>query len=262
MMNNRVLLLTACITPDGMAYTALQNPKIREAQYLNALNWYLANTDFRIVLCENTNYKLPLDYSIYIENGRLEYLTFDGNNNFDKSRGKGIGEALIIQHAIKKSKFIAEADVIMKMTGRQILKNINFVVRHCLDSHCVYANLLKMNLGIMVALSQFFICHKSFYEDYFFNGIEKLDDSRFYYFEHLLYDSMQRWKHDGNGQISEFWMPLFIDGISGSLNKPVPSSKHFWAVALLKYIMHKVGIYKIHKHAYFTDQQIREFWHL
>lgn len=258
-MSNRVLLLTACITPGGMAYTALQNPKIREEQYLNALNWYLANTDFRIVLCENTNYQLPKKYEGFINAYRLEYLTFDGNNNFDKSRGKGIGEALIIQYAIQHSKFIAEADVIMKMTGRQILKNINFVSNHCTDDSCVYANLLKMNLGIMEAQSQFYICHKSFYTDCFFKGIDKLDDSRFYYFEHLLYDSIQMWKKNKKGSNSEFWMPLRIEGMSGSFGKPIPKSSFPWAKSLIKYLMHKMGIYKSFNNGIFTDQQVREF---
>jgi hypothetical protein len=136
-MDNKVLLLTACITPGGMIYTALQDPKEREKQYLNALRWYLANTEFPIVLCENTNYQLPDEFLPYIDKGRLEYLTFDGNNSFDKSKGKGLGEALIIKYAIENSHLISKTNVIMKMTGRQILHNINFISKYSQRTNCI-----------------------------------------------------------------------------------------------------------------------------
>lgn len=257
-MNRKVLLLTACITPAGMAYTALQNPRIREKQYLDALRWYIENTDLSIVMCENTGYQLPPEFTEFINKGRLEYLTFNGNNSFDKSRGKGAGEALIIQHAIKYSKFIADADAIMKMTGRQILKNINFIQRHCGKSNWIYVNNGRYHLHIRFAFSQFYICPKSFYEEYFFKGIGQLDDSKFYYFEHLLADSITKWKDDGRGGVSEFWMPLFIEGTSGSCNTPLEHPSFPWVRSVLKYLMHKCGIYKKMSFGFFTEQQVRQ----
>ena len=258
-MNKRVLLLTACVTPAGMAYTALQDPHERERQYLNALSWYIKNTSLRIVMCENTNYQLPQEFSAFIKNGRLEYLTFNGNNSFDKSRGKGVGESLIIQHAIKYSKFIADADVIMKMTGRQILKNINFIVHHCTKDNCIYANNGRYYLNLRFAFSQFYICPKSFYKEYFLKGISRLDDSKFYYFEHLLADSIAEWKADGRGGSSEFWMPLLIDGTSGSCNAPLEHPSFPWLRSVLKYWLHRCGIYKKMPFGFFSEQQVRQF---
>lgn len=258
-MDNKVLLLTACITPGGMVYTALQDPKEREKHYLNALRWYLANTEFPIVLCENTNYQLPDEFQPYIDKGRLEYLTFDGNNSFDKSKGKGLGEALIIKYAIENSHLISKTNVIMKMTGRQILVNIGFVAEHCSGKDCVYANMAKENLGIMEALSQFYICPKSFYTNCFFSGINKLNDSRFYYFEHLLYDSMKEWKNNKKGKISEFWMPLKIKGVSGSSNTPLEIRSFAWLRSLARFILHKMGVYRQFANGIFTDEQIKEF---
>lgn len=258
-MDNKVLLLTACITPGGMIYTALQDPKEREKQYLNALRWYLANTEFPIVLCENTNYQLPDEFLPYIDKGRLEYLTFDGNNSFDKSKGKGLGEALIIKYAIENSHLISKTNVIMKMTGRQILHNINFISKYSQRTNCIYANCCKQNLGIMEAFSQYYICPKELYTKIFLKDIGKLNDSRFYYFEHLLYDSMVLWKQDGYGNFSEFWMPLKIEGVSGSRNEPLSMKSFPWLRSLLKFLMHKVGYYRQFDNGIFTDSQIREY---
>lgn len=258
-MSNKVLLLTACVTPGGMAYTALQDSTERERQYLNALRWYLSNTEFPIVMCENTSYQLPAEFKPYIDSGRLEFLSFDGNNSFDKSRGKGLGEALIINYAIDHSRLIAQADIIMKVTGRQILRNIVFVVKHSTNPNCVYANMCKQNLGIMAALSQFYICPKTFYTKYFLSDIDKLDDSRFYYFEHLLYDSMALWKQDKAGCISEFWMPLKIEGVSGTQNKPLERRSMPWLRSIVRYLVHKFNWFRQGDNGIFTEAQIREF---
>ena len=94
-----VILLTGCINPNGMKYTALQDPKEREKQYIEAIGFYLRKTSLPIVFCENTNYIPFANYfSEHKKSGRFEYLTFDGNS-YDKNKGKGFGEALIVDYA-------------------------------------------------------------------------------------------------------------------------------------------------------------------
>ena len=39
-----ILLLTACINPDGMPFTCLADVGVRKKQYIEALNFYLKNT--------------------------------------------------------------------------------------------------------------------------------------------------------------------------------------------------------------------------
>ena len=36
-----VILLTACVNPNGMSKTVLQDVELRRKQYVNALNFYL-----------------------------------------------------------------------------------------------------------------------------------------------------------------------------------------------------------------------------
>lgn len=126
MKNKFVLLLTACVNPSGMSATKIQNINVRRKQYEKALRFYLDETSFPVVFCENTEYDFSNEYKNYIDSGRLEYITFNGNN-YDKSRGKGYGEALIILYALNHSNLIKESKYIFKITGRVIIRNIEYI---------------------------------------------------------------------------------------------------------------------------------------
>ena len=110
---DNVLFLTACVNPGGMAYTKLQDGNVRLLQYKKALDWYLGHSDLPILVVENTMTDFSADYQSYIDSGRLEYLTFDGNQ-FDKSKGKGYGEMLIMKYGMEHSRFLKEAKRVTK----------------------------------------------------------------------------------------------------------------------------------------------------
>ena len=124
-----IILLTGCINPKGMAFTTLSDQEERKAQYINAIRYYLSNTSFKIVFSENSGTDISHFFQDSIESGRMEYLTFNGNQ--DKKRGKGYGECEIIEYAIKKSKLIhsSKEQRIAKITGRLIIKNIKGILR-------------------------------------------------------------------------------------------------------------------------------------
>ena len=103
-----ILFLTACVNPNGMAYTKLNNPEVRLQQYKDALDWYLDHTDMKILLVENSGTDISSSYQKQIGEGRLEFLCFDGNN-YDRFRGKGYGEAAIIAYGIAHSRLLKSA---------------------------------------------------------------------------------------------------------------------------------------------------------
>ena len=120
-----IILLTGCINPNGMAFTALTDATIRLKQYVTAINYYLNNTNYPIVFSENSGTSINSYFNSYNNNKRLELLSFKGNNN--KDRGKGYGEAEIIDYALKKSLIIESHKnncSIIKITGRLIVRNI------------------------------------------------------------------------------------------------------------------------------------------
>lgn len=136
------ILLTACVNPSGMSHTILQNPETRAEQYKKALDFYIKGTNVPIVFCENTMYDMSPEYRQYIDSGRLEYLTFDGNN-YDKNRGKGYGEALIMGYAIQHSDIICNSKYVIKITGRIIISDIK---RYTSSPLYLLDNLFRSNI--------------------------------------------------------------------------------------------------------------------
>jgi len=221
-MNNKckedVLLLTACVQPNGMSNTVLQDPRIRESQYLDAINYYLLHTKYRIVVVENSNY----DFSTKItDKTRVEFLTFDGNQ-YDKKLGKGYGEGLILKYALFHSRFISKNTRVVKITGRLIVTNINQLLFLHRGRNSIYANNEKVN-NKMRCITKVVIYPYKFLTDYFIPESVRINDSSYHYFEHITYECARKWKCDGTGRFSEFWLPIKIIGISGTSGKTLSS---------------------------------------
>lgn len=209
-----ILLLTGCISPGGMTYTTLENQEERKKQYVSAIRFYLTNTTYPIVFTENSGTDISNLFLDYINAGRMEYLTFQGNN--DKKRGKGFGEAIIIQYALENSKIIQSAQNlslrIAKITGRLIIRNIKRIV-------CLH-NLLLSKRTVICAInselsfpdSRFIIAQTDFFYS-FLKKKGKINDSTGYFFEHALCDTI---KEESSFPFSPFLYKPNITGISGS----------------------------------------------
>ena len=210
MKRRYIILLTACVNPCGMPFTVLNDKSERLRQYREALDFYLRETTLPIVFCENTLCDFSEDYKEHITAGRLEYITFDGNN-FDKSKGKGYGEALIMEEAFRISKLLGQCDFVVKITGRLIVRNISQLVkdnrRMITDTIQTFYPHDNMTDSRLVILPKSF-CHKDFLAKK-----NSINDTQGYFFEHLLYDTIiSRKKYVF---VPFLHVPL-IDGMSGS----------------------------------------------
>lgn len=240
-MKEPVILLTACINPNGMAYTVLQNSEERLRQYRKALDWYLAHVMNKIVFVENTGYDISPFYEIYIESGQLEVITFQGND-FDKSKGKGYGEALMIEYAIKNSKFLKGGAFVVKITGRLVIENFKELIHAMKSSECIFASLVRGKYG-MERKSFFFGAPTKFLTDYFLSDKDKINDNAGVYFENHLFNKSLEWVKDG-GKAKEFKRPILVNGISGSNGEKYPTEQYPYLKAWLRYYLHKLPIYK------------------
>lgn len=225
-----------------MSKTTLQDKDKRLAQYKTALDWYLQNTDIKIVFAENTCFDISNDYTEYTKQGRLEILTFDGNN-YDKNLGKGFGEALIIEYAFKYSHLIKSAKDVLKVTGRLIIKNINQLLNNSRQG-ILYCNLVKASSRKNTGYSIFFRAPKSFFTECFLKNINLINDETLYYFEHYLNDCCITWQKDGNVW-KEFWLPIQICGQSGTSGAYYKTDFSMYIKQFVRYVAHKCGIYKI-----------------
>jgi len=242
MQINTILLLTACVNPGGMSYTQLNNPDKRRQQYENALNWYLTNTTLPILFVENSGTEIEIGDSLFANSNRLEMLTFNGND-YDKTLGKGYGEAKILQYAFEHSQMLKNKDaasLIIKMTGRFVCKNIEAISKRYQNLQTIYANIDKDDWGGNVAISNIVIAPALFWTDYFLLSKEKLNDSKRYHFEHLLYDSICAWKSKGYKH-REFWMLPEMEGFSGTTGSKTYSSNKRNIYGKIMYILHKLG---------------------
>lgn len=191
--NESILFLTACVHPNGMIDTKLQDGDIRLKQYLEAIDFYLQHTTLKILVVENTEVDIGSFYNEEIGMDRMECLTFNGND-FDKKLGKGYGEGLIIDYAFKHSQFIKCCRFIIKVSGRHKVLNINKLI-------FLSEPFLNRNENLIVcevskkkrfAKSDFFISAKSFYISFLIADLKRVNDSQSIWFEHVLFDCIER----------------------------------------------------------------------
>jgi len=230
---NPVILLTACVNPGGMSSTRLQDTEIRLEQYKQALSFYLSETPYKILFVENTQYDFSHDFISYINSGKLEYLTFAGNN-YNASLGKGFGEAQILLHAINNSHFLKDASVIIKITGRIIVENV-------MQLYSMVNISAKKNVMIAcnirpskkLGTSTFFVCKKKFLINYFFPHINQINDANHIWFEHILYKAIIQCQRS-HGKCLIFPRPIKIKGIAGTTSLSYPKTK--WTDYILSFM--------------------------
>lgn len=239
-----VLFLTACINPKGMTNTAIQNLNIRKEQYYEALNFYINNTDFRILFVDNSGYDISADFKKYIEEGRLEVITID-NNNFNKELGKGYGEGLIINHGLLNSKFITKNSIIIKVTGRHIVKNINTIyamTRMAYNSKSFVC--CDINNKSKSGISDCFIATYDFFVLFATRYISFINEANNIWFEHALYKAIIVFCRDN--EFVFLPLPLNQKGCSGSTGEKFsrPSISRY-IKHIIKYILYYFGLIKL-----------------
>ncbi len=205
------ILLTACVSPDGMAFTKLQDSKERSRQYVEAINFYLQNTNIPIVFAENTLTDLSEKFEDQIKSGHLEYMTFQGND-YDKSFGKGYGEAQIIMYAYEHSKILRECDYVIKITGRLKVLNIKDVIEsRWLNLKNIFRGDFSERVGFF---SMILVINPQSLYNILKSLSKELNDSKNVFFEHIIYEGVL---HNRITTVP-FFSPTRIDGISGTSN--------------------------------------------
>lgn len=234
------ILLTACINPQGMSYTSLLDKDERWRQYEKALLFYLKESRLPVVFVENTEFILPEQFQRYIDDNRLEYITFNGNT-FDRTLGKGYGEALMMKYAFDNSTFLKECEYVVKITGRLMLNNLSsLLLEHKFFHHNSDSTVFYFCMDLID--SRCFVSKTSFLKKNFFPKIDDIDDSRNYYFEHCLDDCLTK-----QSKTFLFCIPQF-EGISGTTGQTYSKvsilSRQYWRykkINFLKYIALKNG---------------------
>lgn len=217
-----IILLTACINPDGMPFTVLTKQEERRKQYLDAIRHYLSTTRLNILFVENSGTDISYLFKEEINAGRLECLTFHGNQN--KLRGKGYGECEIIEYALAYSRLLrTDKNIrIAKITGRLNVRNLKTIIR--IHNLLLSPNtvLFAINSDLSFPDSRCIVAPIGFFKK-FLKTKELINDSDGYFFEHALLDTI---KTEVGYSYSPFFIQPDIDGMSGSTGEIYKAKNH------------------------------------
>jgi len=210
------ILLTSSIRPNITNFSKRNDPKIRERDYREVLE-ALVKTSYPIVFCDNSDY--PLENIKNSLSSRLpetyEVLQFDGST-FPPHLGKGYGELQIIKYAMNHSKILKECDFVVKITGRYSVQNITEILDaiQVKNDTMIIADYDKLS---SYTYSGLFIAKPSFFFNYLFSFQEFLNDSEKRFFEHALFQAIQKVVNEGGG-VLPFPVKPSITAISGTWN--------------------------------------------
>ena len=254
-----IILLTSCVNPNGMPFTALSDINVRKQQYLDALRFYVNNTPLPIVYVDNSNVDIK-EYNVIsnIVDDRLELLSFDGNH--DKEHGKGYGELEIIDYAIKHSNIInSNKNVsIIKITGRLVIVNIMTILNQLKYNILPSSNsvICSMNSDFSMADSRLLIAPVNFY----ISLIEKrvnINDSEGVYLEHVLCSLI---KKQNLYAFHTFFSEPQYQGVSGSTNITYEAKKHTFRekIRYAEYVISQIFMFPYAKKKHFHVHFIRK----
>jgi hypothetical protein len=126
--------MTATIAPlAGIPSLARTDPAVRLADYRSSLSFYcrLLGTSFdQLLFVENSASDLSPLIKDADEKGvrdKIEFISFYGLD-YNPAYGRGYGEFRLIDHAIATSRALRPDDIVWKVTGRYIVRNIDKLV--------------------------------------------------------------------------------------------------------------------------------------
>lgn len=216
---NRILFLTSTVSPSNINFVGSKEQ--RRLEYIRAVNFYLEETNFLILIVDNSGYDFNQDFN---NNKRIECLAYKADDH--SAFGKGYGELSLIKYGFEHSHFLLNADQIIKVTGRHIIKNINRLMVSCTDKNAVYVD---VDLKLSFAMTYFFVSSKEFYNCCLFPNLCKLNDRKGYYLEHLVAEALNVWMLSHH-KFHEFKYPIYLKGHQGA------SLKSYRAPGILRYL--------------------------
>lgn len=236
-----VLLLTGTIQPNSMDVLAVTDPEIRKQHYLEAISFYLASTHYKIVFSENSGTSLAEHFP---ESERLEFLVFQ-SPAINPDKGKGWKELEIIEYSLNNSRLIEPESLILKITGRLKILNINKIVEPTINMILYNNKLVLSNIYRKLKMdSRCFLFTKKFWPYLRKHGnFINLNFS----FEKALWQAIIEFKIKGKGTYKQFSQPLRINGISGGFGTPYKEGALITLAKRLKHFLNPITYSEILK---------------
>ncbi len=238
---NIILLLTGTIKPNSHDVLAVTDPEVRKQHYIEAITYYLAVTPYKIVFSENSGTSLS---EYFPESDRLEFLVFR-SPAITPDKGKGWKELEIIKFSLNNSRLIGSESLIIKITGRLKVLNINKIVNPAMKMIFSNNKLVLSNIYRELKMdSRCFLFTEEFWP-YLRKHGENINLS--FSFEKALWQAVVEFKMDGKGTYKQFTQPLRINGISGGFGIPYKDGDLIMVAKRLRHFLNPIAYPKILK---------------
>lgn len=226
---NIVLMLTGTVCPNTADVLTITDPETRRQQYIDAIAFYLHNTPYKLVFSENSGTSLA---GFFPESERLEFLVFQ-SQPVVPDRGKGYKELEIIDYCLQNSKLLDPHSIIVKITGRLKILNLNKLLKPFDRSVLLKDHLIMSNIYQRSKMdSRCFLFTRTFWP-YLQQQKEFINTN--YSFERALWQAVLNFKRENRGNYLQFSKPLRIEGVSGGFGIDY---KHGNIKALAKRVEH------------------------
>ena len=129
-IDNPVIILTSTVNVQNKSFLFQTDKEERLKQYLKTVKRWLYETDFIIVLIENSGYSYhELNDELIRFKGRFEIITFNEADEpsakyLKNIRSKGASEIFSINYAYNNSYLLNNATFIIKITGRYFVPQL------------------------------------------------------------------------------------------------------------------------------------------
>ena len=218
------IILTACINPVNMPFLLRSSTNDRLNDYKNAFEKWCNNRFVKkIIFIENSGYDLTFfrDEAKKFPQKKIEIISNDLNNTFEKKLGKGYGEFLCLREVFSNSIIAKETEYFLKITGRYYLKNFNRIYYEFKENKSDIQIYLKNNLTY--ADTNILGGSKNFFENYVIPYASKTNDTRGVFIEHCIAKAALSGIND-NLNFNHFTVYPDIQGIIGTNNKIIKNN--------------------------------------
>lgn len=166
-----VLLTSSVVAYDTGVALANTEERVRLAVE-SVAHWLMIDPTLQLVLCDGSSFDFTPIVRVKFPSACIECLYFENSQALVKQHGRGYGEGEIVRHAVRHSRFIAEADCFAKCTSKLWVDNF----QQCLEQWnghllCkgvflhVFSPFKKTRFAYID--TRFYIASRSIYSQYF-----------------------------------------------------------------------------------------------
>ena len=213
------LILTCTIDPKGMPNLVRNNVEDRLNDYKKSFNFWISNKLLKkIIFIENSGYDISYFQNLAnnIKNKKIEIISSNLNNTYDKNLGKGYGQYLCLKEVFDSSKIAKETNYFIEVTGRHCIKNFDSILQDINSNNAeIYVNITD---NLKFADANIYAGSKKFFINYIIPETKKTNDAKNNIFENCVAKAALKAISDG---MTFSQIPIYadIDGYIGTNGK-------------------------------------------